>query len=382
VLFTGHHAFAQGWTQLPDFPGTARDDAASFVIGRRIYVGTGRDVDFALRNDWYAFDEILQVWGPIAPLPSSGRQYCAAFSADDHGYLFGGIDDTGPLNELWRYDATSNSWEQLAPLPGPGRYAAVAFDTGLICTGMLNNGIPTNETWKYDVASDSWSQRTPVPGPPRHRASGGGAFELIAGGANAEFEALSDVYFYDQPSGAWYPSLDLPGPRYGADGSNNFVVGGASTTDEYHDDTWMFYSAWGWTFEVPFPGGPRRGGVMAAIEYNGLVEGQFYYGTGVDLTERKKDWWRFDYSYWGVEEHGSRSLTGYPNPTNGHIFFALSGHDEKLSFEVFDITGRRIQTGTLRSGIPLDVSDKEPGRYLVIIRVGGISYHSHFTLIP
>ncbi len=390
LLFVGHQAIAQAWTQLPDFPGTARDDATAFVVGNAIYVGTGRDVDFTLRNDWYAFNTVTGEWNSIAAMPASGRQYCAAFTAGQFGYVFGGTDANGPLNELWRYDPITDAWEQRSSLPGPGRSASVAFDSGLICTGMLANGVPTDEVWHYDVATDSWSQKAPVPGGPRHRASGSGSGsgsgtvwdEFISGGANAAFEALSDAYGSSPPWDAWYPIFEMPGPRYGADGSENFVVGGASAVDQYHDNTWMFYQPWGWTICEPFPGGPRRGGVMAANANMNGMDVRIYYGTGVDLAERKNDWWSFDYYYGGVEELGSRSLMGYPNPTNGLIHFDLPDNDRKFPYEVFDITGRSIQSGTLRTGISMDVSQHEPGRYLVVIRADGISYHSHFTLIP
>ena len=97
-------ASAQTWEQLPDFPGTPRDDAASFMIGDHIYVGTGMEVGFGLTNDWFRFDMISETWDPIASMPASPRQYCTAFTVDDTGYVFGGIDSTGALNELWAYD--------------------------------------------------------------------------------------------------------------------------------------------------------------------------------------------------------------------------------------------------------------------------------------
>ena len=386
LCWLGGHA--QQWVQLPDFPGTARDDATAFTVGSSIYVGTGLDVDFALRNDWYMFDALTGAWSAIASMPTTGRQYCAAFTAGQSGYVFGGVDANGPLNELWRYDPMTDTWEQRTSLPGPGRSASVAFDTGLICTGMLADGVPTDEVWHYDAATDSWSQKAPVPGGPRHRASGsgsgsiGGVDVLISGGANAAFEALSDAYRSSPPWDAWYPILEMPGARYGADGCMNFVVGGASAVDEYHDDTWMFYEPWGWTISEPFPGGPRRGGVMATSATMSGLDVRLYYGTGVDFTERKNDWWSFDFYFGSVEEYGSRSVMGYPNPTNDHIRFDLPDIQQNLTYELFDITGRSIRRGTFRTGIPIEVSDQGPGQYLVHIRAEGVSYHSYFTIIP
>ena len=44
LLLSATVVSAQTWQQLPDFPCTARDDAASFSIGNKIYVGTGMEV--------------------------------------------------------------------------------------------------------------------------------------------------------------------------------------------------------------------------------------------------------------------------------------------------------------------------------------------------
>src|SRR5262245_31139986 len=141
---------AQIWTQLPDFPGTARDDAASFTIGSKIYVGTGMEVGWGLTNDWWCFDTQTDSWTSIAALPSTPRQYAAAFTVADTGYVFGGVDANGALNELWAYRPDQNAWEQRSSMPAEARYACVAVEGwsyGIVATGMLASGSPTSEAW-------------------------------------------------------------------------------------------------------------------------------------------------------------------------------------------------------------------------------------------
>jgi N-acetylneuraminic acid mutarotase len=75
---------AQTWTQLPDFPGTARDDAATFTINDKIYVGTGMEVGWGLTTDWWCFDRATASWTAIAPLPAAPRQYCTGFNGCRH----------------------------------------------------------------------------------------------------------------------------------------------------------------------------------------------------------------------------------------------------------------------------------------------------------
>ena len=80
---------------LPDFPGIERDDAAAFVIGDDVYVGTGMDVGFNLTADWYRFNTIDQSWNAVAALPGGGRQYALAIETDGYAYVIGGSTATG-----------------------------------------------------------------------------------------------------------------------------------------------------------------------------------------------------------------------------------------------------------------------------------------------
>ena len=149
---------AQTWTQLPDFPGNARDDAATFTIGNRIYVGTGMDVGFQLTNDWWCFDTQTELWSPIAAMPTTSRQYGTAFTIADTGYVFGGVDVSGALDQLWAYYPEQDAWEQKASIPAEARYACVAvtgfYTNAIVATGMLASGSPTNEAWKYQAVTD------------------------------------------------------------------------------------------------------------------------------------------------------------------------------------------------------------------------------------
>ncbi len=112
---------AQTWQQLPDFPGTARDDAASFVLHGTIYVGTGFEAGFNLTNDWWRFDPNTDTWTAVASMPTTPRQYCTAFTIADTGFVFGGIDAFGAMSELWAYYPDQDVWEQRASLPDEAR---------------------------------------------------------------------------------------------------------------------------------------------------------------------------------------------------------------------------------------------------------------------
>lgn len=358
------------WTQLAPFPGTARDDASSFTIGNTVYVGTGRDVVFALTNDWHAFDMIEETWEPIATMPASGRQYCAAFSDGTYGYVFGGVNGEGPLNELWRYDPAQDAWTAMTPLPAPGRYATVAFNNGMVCTGLLDGGVATNECWQYDVTTDSWSAGPPVPGPARHRAAGSGAHVFVVGGRSGDGAVLDDAHHYDPQSDSWSTSASpLPAARFGADAvfdellGSIYLVGGASSDSEFHAESW---SGEPWSPIAPFAGGPRRGGVIAYGAPFGIVQ-NIYYGTGVDDTQRYEDWWVYQNLSESIRERDLEVVRIRPNPSTGLIHIELGDTNDHLPYQVHDVTGRVVAEGIHTPGGTLDLNDQPSGIYNIVL---------------
>ena len=384
-LFCFHVGSAQTWTQMPDFPGTARDDAASFSIGDSIYVGTGMEVGWSLTNDWYRFDAVAETWSPMAPLPGEPRQYACAFAANHKGYVFGGLGAGGALNDLWEYDPAIDQWTQRSSLPAPGRFAAtgVSLDytgIGFVATGMLDGGLPTNEAWKYDATNDTWSQILDVPGPARHRAVGYNypiiGF-VVAGGADALFDPLSDAWHYSEigPIPEWYADSTLPAPRYGSDARSvpMLIIGGATSETDFHDDVWI-EAVWGWYPWPAFAGGPRRGGVIG-WSYGA---NDTYYGTGLDTTlTRWNDWWKLETPL-GIPEATVEPLNTYPNP--GSEEFSISGLSARpVKLTITDAQGRMILREPALSDRHIDTGAWDSGLYLVTaIDENGRTYHARW----
>ena len=361
---------AQQWTQLADFPGTARDDAASFTIsggGPGItYVGTGMEVGWGLTNDWWRFDG--SSWQQVASMPSSPRQYCSGVEVNNKGYVFGGTDANGPLNELWRYDPALDQWEEMTPLPGEGRYAAAVLSSDgsriLVTYGMLANGMPTKEAWYYHVDSDSWSVLPDAPEPARHRAAAGSSY--IAGGMDDAGNVLSDTWHIDftGPTPTWFAMPNLPEPRFGARIAFAFVIGGASSWTEIHDNVWSL-SFSDWTVLDPFPGGPRRGGAIGVI--SGLSHSIFF-GTGLDESlERQNDWWRMDLPS-SVHELQNEALTISPNPATDVVLFAFTPTNGTAIVTVIDATGKTVRSFSSLAINTINIADLPGGCYTVFLQ--------------
>ena len=377
---------AQVWHQLPDFPGTARDDAASFVIGTTIHVGTGMEVGWGLTNDWFRFDAIGSEWHPMAPLPAEPRQYCSTFTLHDKGYLFGGTNGAQDLNELWEYDPSDDSWTQRASLPAQGRRACAAFSDGVhghIVTGMVSGDVPTRELWRYDPGTDSWVQRAPLPGVPRHRAA---AFltsaPIVVGGADADNAPLADGYAYDAALDQWTTIADMPEPRFSHRAAEGVVVGGATSFTNEHADTWYHaYSSDSWS-EVQYPafaGGPRRGAVAEWITFFGLTG--IYTGLGLHANERYKDWWHLDLGM-GIDTHPAPAISVHPNPAHTSITINTVRWPEDPTVHITDMQGCTVRTAIARRGVPLDIGDLAPGRYAMTMALDGVPVSAHFIKLP
>lgn len=116
------------WTTVAPAP-TARNSAASVVLGGRIYVIGGRE--FSVADDGSAvqenvatvevYDPAADEWAEAAALPEP-RGGLAAAVHEGAIYVFGG-EQHGPdpqvYDDVWRYDPGSDRWTAVTSLPTP-----------------------------------------------------------------------------------------------------------------------------------------------------------------------------------------------------------------------------------------------------------------------
>ncbi|MBL0045485.1 MAG: T9SS type A sorting domain-containing protein [Flavobacteriales bacterium] len=376
LLFAcGHCAYCQTWNQIPDFPGTARDDAAAFSIGPHAYFGTGMQVGWSLTNDWWMLDIIGNPqWYSVPQLPASPRQYCTAFNFDfdTEGYLFGGLDANGALNELWSFSESTNSWTQKASLPAAGRYAAASFtlnSKAYVVTGLVAGGHTTNECWRYDPLTDDWLQVADIPGIGRHRASciNSWPYGYVAGGADSAYHALSDVWRYDANNDEWTAAQPLPEARYGADAIAADwlpgIIGGASNDTTFHSNAYMYSESDGWTDLGPvIPNGLRGGaGTYASVwaGWNASV-----YGTGLDSSfTRHREMYMTVFAF-NIEEFGLSAVYVHPNPGTSRVVIEMP-HVGPLDVLITDAQGRSVLMERFIGRPEIDASNWKSGLYLV-----------------
>ena len=386
LLFT-FPSFAQTWTQLPDFPGIARDDASAFAIGTDVFVGTGMDVGFSLTTDWYKYNTTANTWSSIAALPASGRQYTTSFSINGVGYLFGGTDGNA-LNELWAYDPQQDQWTARAPLPSAGRSGSVAFvqnGKGFVTTGKKAPDFkPTSELWMYDPVLDHWSQRSDLPGVPRALASAFtvGDTAYLFTGLDSLGVSLADGWKYVAATGTW----SFIGPfggnaMFGADGFGlnvrGVIVCGAFTSPPYAVSTEVYDPTIAQWTETPVFTGPGRKGGSGAVVGNTI-----YYGTGTTGLARLNDWYKLEWPV-GIEE-----IAAAEGP---RIIGSIVGEELDLLIpsawtnaraEIIDATGRSERSMQCITGShTIGVSGLATGSYFLRITSERESRTLPFTVI-
>ncbi len=289
---------SQNWLQLSDFLGTKRDDGVSFVINSRAFCGTGLDEGFNVTKDFYMFDMVTDTWTSVQGLPvGEERQYASAVTYNNQGYLFGGSNSGGSLNDLWKYNSQTNNWIELAALPDSGRAGSSSFvleDELFIIGGKTTSGRILNEVWSYNFSTFLWDKKMNLPsaGLWRGMAFSNATSGYIGLGLDSNSVYNTQFYTYDKSNDNWTlnNALNLSErtyPGYCQLGDTVFVYGGYSSNGELINTLERIeIQNQNVSLLNNLPSFPRKG-VMAFCSTN-----SFYLTTGVTLTNRVGETWK------------------------------------------------------------------------------------------
>ncbi len=117
------------WTQVSNFPASARENAISFTIGGLAYIGQGNVNGGPFEKDLWEYNPITDIWSQKANYAnSSGRTRTVAFSLNDKGYVVtGDASSTGGLILMKEYNPLNNTWIVKENFPGITRIGASGF---------------------------------------------------------------------------------------------------------------------------------------------------------------------------------------------------------------------------------------------------------------
>lgn len=253
----------------------------------------------------------VPTWSAIEVSAGPSARSDHTWTVDDSGdvaYLFGGLDSSGPSNELWQLDLASDRWTRLepgsnAPAPRFGHTATWVPGVGLVVWSGQGKAGFFDDIWAFDPAAATWrllASGGDVP-PARYGscASLGPKGRLwISHGFTEDSGRFSDTRVYDFTSGLWTdvtPAGDVPVKRClqdcfwsdEGDAARLILYGGQTTGVPALGDIWaldVVAGAWRQGPEGAAP--PRQLYALAKLESGALVFG----GGGLDGSYLNDAW--------------------------------------------------------------------------------------------
>jgi N-acetylneuraminic acid mutarotase len=329
------------WVSRAIFKGVPMAYGTSFVIGGNAYVGTGYNPNTPNtrlatmyqytpspinKNVTTGYDSAYGAWSQIADFGGPGRSNAAGFSANSLGFVGSGTaDGFTPLSDFWQYNPGSNQWTQIANLGTAGqsfpRFDATSFSldsVGYVLTGQDGNYF-FGDVWKYSPASGTWSQQTDMPGSKRAAAvtwnynhcgyllTGETPGSQYVAGGNVCYDFWKFDPSIQAPASPWIRLRDIFNTNAAStydDGYTNivrshavaFVITGTNSGDKgyittgsngaLYNFTWEYDFATDlWTEKTPYEGSARQGAVGFTVDNRGFVTCGLGAGANDDLRE-------------------------------------------------------------------------------------------------
>jgi len=210
------------WVQLPNVggPGSRSGHSAVYAeispTNRKMIIFGGRSQG-NLKGDTWSYDLVNHTWlnlNPGGQTPSNRADHGAVYDyINKRMYIFGGLDATGALNDVYYLDLTTNTWTKGTHITGPKPLARFNMsvvlspyaDGQMIVFGGQNGqgGPALADTWSIKVSDipngTSWSQITTTGIVPGERYGHvavyqGGGHVLVAAGRLSASGPLDERY--------------------------------------------------------------------------------------------------------------------------------------------------------------------------------------------
>lgn len=153
------------WTQLPNLPMGPIEFPTCFVVNGKAYVTTWEGTDgtsvFEEKTMWEYNPANGGNWTKKADFPGTARQCATAFALGKYGFVGGGQTDYNTVyKDMWRYDVTTDTWTQVEDFPMSTSAWSTAFvvnGTAYLGTGVafVTAGLTgTDAFYKYKSSLD------------------------------------------------------------------------------------------------------------------------------------------------------------------------------------------------------------------------------------
>lgn len=149
----------------------SRVNHCSFVVNQKMYIfggSNGKYYDLEIfYNDMWAYDFEKKEWSSISPfgdIPGPRKFFGCSKTTGDVAAIFGGIDESGYLNDLYYFHEPQLYWYKVTSSNNPPSVRSqncLAYHNNLLyIIGGLNDKAAFNEIWIYDFATNMYSLST------------------------------------------------------------------------------------------------------------------------------------------------------------------------------------------------------------------------------
>lgn len=143
------------WTPKANYGPGGTAFAVCFVIGSKVYVGTGLNSSGTPKRDFWEYDPANDTWTQKANFGGVARQLAFAFSIGSKGYVGGGLNTAGNgVADFWEYDPANDTWTQKANYTGASPARAAAFAVG--SKGYVHRG--GDQYHEYNPTTNTWTK--------------------------------------------------------------------------------------------------------------------------------------------------------------------------------------------------------------------------------
>ncbi|MFO7575999.1 MAG: IPT/TIG domain-containing protein [Bacteroidales bacterium] len=153
-----------GYSMVSQYPGEAIRYQSGFVIGDKLYIGTGTNAAAQTLDEFWEYNLVSGVWTRKASFPGGPIAVGTAFAIFGKGYMGFG----SPIQRnLYEYDPGTDTWSYKCQIPDlvtdidKGRYALVSIAIGgraIVGLGRSSTVSAYGDLYSYDPVENSWEK--------------------------------------------------------------------------------------------------------------------------------------------------------------------------------------------------------------------------------